>query len=125
MEGRGRERGERLTITTPKLRCSISAYNEHFSKPRMAMMITSHVHHDWVPGRHPQIDAWPPRGPPPHRRGTLLCRTCDVSLHTTGPERYALHMARVGPDLTSIDWRFVRAVRPEDSAVAPAASSLL
>ena len=91
----------------------------------MAMMITSHVHHDWVPGRHPQIDAWPPRGPPPHRRGTLLCRTCDVSLHTTGPERYALHMARGGPDLTSIDWRFVRAVRPEDSAVAPAASSLL
>ncbi len=59
-------------------------------------MITSHVFHYWVPGRHPEIDAWPPRGPPPHRSCTLLCRSCDFSLHTTSPERYALHMARVG-----------------------------
>ena len=35
-----------------------------------------------------------------------------------------MHMARKGPDLTLNDWRFVRAVRPEDSAVAPAALRL-
>ncbi len=29
------------------------------------------------------------------------------------------------PHLTSIDWRFVRAVRPDDSAVAPSAPSSL
>ena len=91
----------------------------------MVMMITSLVYHDWVPGRHPQLDGWPPRGAPPHRPCTLLGRSCDFSLFTTGRERYALHMARGGPHLTSIDRRFVRAVRPEDSAVNLAASSLL
>jgi hypothetical protein len=34
-----------------------------------------------------------------------------------------LHLPR--PHLTSIDWRFVRAVRPDDSAVAPSAPSPL
>ena len=91
----------------------------------MVMINTNDVYHDWVPGRHPELDGLPPRGAPPHRRCTLLCRSCDFSLRTTGRERYALRMARGGPDLTSIDWRFVRAVRHEDSAVAPAASSPL
>ena len=48
-----------------------------------------------------------------------------VISHTTVRERYALQMARGGPDLTLIDWRFVRAVRHEDSAVAPASFSQL
>ena len=121
---RRREAGgrERLSITTPKPRRSAPAFVQRFRTPTMPMIITSHVYHDWVPGRHPDIDGWPPRGSPPHRRCTLLCRACDFSLHTTGPERYALHMARKGPDLTLNDWRFVKAVRPEHSAVAPAAS---